>query len=578
MFLLSRISRLMSFVVLTMLGLFIQAADMSYVAPSIIIDEVETVEDITSCMPDEGLYDVRISFAEHILPAMRTKLLTEAFTHERALRIEKLNLSNNSLTESPLLTGLAHLSKLDLDHNNLMHPPVLTGLVRLRALYLHDNRLVEPPVLTGLGCLEYLDLSYNQLEQPPVLTGVQRLEHLKLSYNRCSLPPVLTGMVHLRCLDLSNCQLTDPPVLSGLVSLKSLYMSRNQLSRPPVLTGLINLMTLDLDHNHLIEPPVLVGLQNLQCLTIAHNQLDTPPVLAGLVELGSLNLSYNQLVRPPVLLGLINLRDANFERNRLVQPPVLRGLINLSRLDLDHNWLVQPPVLAGLQNLSILNLSHNQLAEPPVLTGLVNLISLTLDHNYFNGLLRQLFSQRPVVIPLTLIERLDLAHLGAPHVIEQLEDEIESTRLVDIATPGVDTVPFFLTHDTITRLPIPKANPLTRAAILHTMNVVESWRYWRGRGMSAHDYDAKLQDAEPVRIEEDIYTVTPEHARLFMRDRDIPDDSITAILDGFESNEVNVTALLTKMAATQAWPSSTFSSPGFSDVSEDVLNELCPIS
>ena len=135
----------------------------------------------------------------------------------------------------------------------------------------------------------------------------------------------------------------------------------------------------------------------------------------------------------------------------------------------------------------------------------------------------------------------------------KLEGEVigVSTNLIDIATPGVDTRPWFLYQASLAALPVPRRNPLTGRNIVSTMNLAESWRYWRNRGLSAADFDSRLTEAEPVELENG-YTVTREVAQEFLRERGISDERVAAILQALPEGDINVAALLAAMAGRAA--------------------------
>lgn len=319
-------------------------------------------------------------------------------------------------------------------------------------------------------------------------------------------------------LDLSENQLILPPVVTGLLNLQRLNLSVNQLRRSPVLTGLIHLRELDLTGNQLRQSPVLIGLTHLHTLDLTGNEIIQPPVLTGLAHLQKLTLSCNRLRQPPVLAGLVNLQELALSENQLIQPPVLTGLIHLNELYLSQNRLTYPPVLTGLPELEVLLLRRNPL-------------------------------QQPVRIPRALFDRLHHDLDEASYVLTDDEAALgAATNLVDIATPGVDTVPFFLVQETLSALPVPKINPSTRRQILQSMNLAESWRYWRDHGVREADFDARLRELEPVAYEANLYTVERQVARDFMRDRGFDESAITAIFRTFSDENVNVTALLDAMA------------------------------
>lgn len=325
-------------------------------------------------------------------------------------------------------------------------------------------------------------------------------------------------------------------------------------------------------------------------LDCSGNRLIKPPVLTGLINVHFLDLHGNNLVEAPELTGLANLAHLDLHGNNLVAAPILTGLINLRFLNLSSNQLRLSPVLSGLANLKCVFLQTNRLVQPPVLTGLTQLEALWLHDNDFNRLLLAMrFRVEPVVVPLALADTLNLnfgyPFLPIPYQIEQSGVNGGPETLVDITNPGVDRArPRFLTRRSFDLLPEPKLNPFTRLPIPQTMNLVDSWRYWRDQGMHPEDFDSKLKEAEPVALQENVYTVTPVVARAFMQERAIDETRIKAVLSRFKGDEINVTALLDLMHMPELEELDCTVSDehaalyAFAQVSEDLCNASCTIS
>lgn len=299
--------------------------------------------------------------------------------------------------------------------------------------------------------------------------------------------------------------------------------------------------------------------RSIKKLDLDDNQLELSPVLRNLTALKCLLMRKNSLTQPPVLTGLGALELLLLDSNRLSEPPLLDGLSSLTYIDLSYNRLVSSPLLNGLVNLQCLLLSYNQLHQPPVLNDLINLSHLDLMNNPL---------ATPAIIPLALLGVIDEKYIRAPYRFDRQALVGAPTRLVDIATPCVDTVPFFLSKGTVVRLTAPKCNPLTSRRIVQAMSLVVSWRYWRDRGVAADAFDEKLQEIEPVLHEENVYTVDRRDARAFMQERGVSDVRIGAILDRLRDDEVNLGALLGAMRDPHI-PDSLL---------ERVVDEFVPIS
>ncbi|XP_053321101.1 platelet glycoprotein Ib alpha chain [Spea bombifrons] len=113
------------------------------------------------------------------------------------LKLEDLNLANNSFDKLPKLSQLNSLVKLDLSNNRIVTVPdaAFHGLKKLKSLYLQANKIQDLPdkVFEGLQLLETLDLSSNELWQVPqhLIYDSVRMEKFHLSGNRLTEIPDL---------------------------------------------------------------------------------------------------------------------------------------------------------------------------------------------------------------------------------------------------------------------------------------------------------------------------------------------------------------------------------------------------
>jgi len=199
--------------------------------------------------------------------------------------LQRLNLSNNQLTQIPLeeLAQLTNLQRLDLHKNHLTHiPPELAQLTNLQHLDLHTNQLTHiPPELAQLTNLQYLDLYENQLTQ---------------------IPPELGQLTNLQNLDLSGNQLTQiPPELGQLTNLQNLQLHKNQLTQiPPELGQLTNLQYMSLSKNPLLTPPSEVVAQGTEAVLSFLQELSREHVFryeAKIILVGETNMGKSSLLR-----------------------------------------------------------------------------------------------------------------------------------------------------------------------------------------------------------------------------------------------------------------------------------------
>ncbi|KAM3927281.1 platelet glycoprotein Ib alpha chain [Leptodactylus fuscus] len=118
-----------------------------------------------------------------------------SFEIDLQLKLEELNLANNTLTALPKVSELPTLTTLQLSNNRITTIPAnaFTGLKKLTRLELQHNYIqsLDEEVFEDLQAVIHLDLSYNQLTQLPdrLLSNVVNLEKLYLSWNKLTKIP-----------------------------------------------------------------------------------------------------------------------------------------------------------------------------------------------------------------------------------------------------------------------------------------------------------------------------------------------------------------------------------------------------
>ncbi|EHA97834.1 Leucine-rich repeat-containing protein 33 [Heterocephalus glaber] len=304
-------------------------------------------------------------------------------------RLQKLDLSGNSLTEdmaSLMLQNLSSLEAVSLARNTLMRldESIFEGLENLTELDLQRNYIfeIEGAAFDGLTLLRRLNLAYNNL--PCIVDfGLSQLRVLNISYNSLEwfLASRQETSFELEMLDLSHNQLLFFPLLPQCSKLHSLLLQDNSMgfykdlyntSSPQDMVAqfllvdgnVTNVTTVDL-----WEEFASSNLPALRFLDMSQNQFQYLPdgFLKKMPSLARLNLNRN-------CLATLYFRE---------REPV--G--TLAELDLSHNMLSElrlAPGLAGcLRSLRLLNLSDNQLLGVP--TGLFadasNLTTIDLSHN-----------------------------------------------------------------------------------------------------------------------------------------------------------------------------------------------------
>ncbi|XP_062127778.1 insulin-like growth factor-binding protein complex acid labile subunit [Drosophila sulfurigaster albostrigata] len=209
-----------------------------------------------------------------------------ASSAEKVLKLEQLDLSNNSISEliENQFELLRNLLDLNLSGNKIsvLKSAHFAGLTSLRYLHLQSNGKLELTEHTfeALKQLKMLDLSYNGLENlDPNLFGYKQMNKQGL-YE-------YSPMGHMRQLKLDGNKLQhlDPRAFEKLPFLKELCLSNNALRVLPegLFVPTKKLKVLDMRHNQLtdISSDNLKSLNNAKVLLINYNQLTTLPDLNG---------------------------------------------------------------------------------------------------------------------------------------------------------------------------------------------------------------------------------------------------------------------------------------------------------
>ncbi|XP_062133159.1 TLR4 interactor with leucine rich repeats-like [Drosophila sulfurigaster albostrigata] len=205
---------------------------------------------------------------------------------EKVLRLKKLDLSNNCISEliENQFELLGELEILELSGNRIttLKSAHFAGLTSLRHLHLASNYNMEliGHTFEALEQLETLDLSYIFLENlSPHLFGFKQVN----KKGRYKYLP----MVHMRKLSLTGNMLQHlhPRTFKKLPFLDTLLLADNALRVLPagLFVPIRNLRMLDVGHNQLIKisRDLLEALSKITVLQIDYNQLSYLPDLNG---------------------------------------------------------------------------------------------------------------------------------------------------------------------------------------------------------------------------------------------------------------------------------------------------------
>ncbi|PLW48663.1 hypothetical protein PCANC_04914 [Puccinia coronata f. sp. avenae] len=306
----------------------------------------------------------------------------------------------NQINELCCFSHLQNLEKLDLSQNSLTTLEQLSCLKHLRELKVDDNLISDVSGLYSVDSLIKLSMKGNRTKKLNFeLAQWNHLEVLNLDRNQIS---EVTGLHHLKSvylLNLDRNQLYSLTIEEPMPKLRVLRVNENRLESLEV-SKLVNLRTLYIDNNDLMEISGATRLRKLENLSVRDQRggelsltlkqvrdvkriyLGGNPLPAAFPTCQFYNLLYLELAMcqcqslPADLANLIpNIRTLNLNYNFLKDLSPLKNLRRLERLtivgsrvkSLDRGLL---GVLESLPELELLDLRQNPLCSsfyPPLL-------------------------------------------------------------------------------------------------------------------------------------------------------------------------------------------------------------------
>ncbi len=119
-------------------------------------------------------------------------------------KVEKLNLSNNKISDLSALAKLTRLTDLHLGFNQISDLSALNELKQLKNLTLYSNQISDVSALKELTHLTGLNLSENKINDVNPLGELKRLTTLNLGFNRISDVSILVELHQLTRLHLED--------------------------------------------------------------------------------------------------------------------------------------------------------------------------------------------------------------------------------------------------------------------------------------------------------------------------------------------------------------------------------------
>ena len=209
-------------------------------------------------------------------------------------KLEKLVLSNCSLSTISALSDLTSLTYLDLSNNTLRDITAISSMNGLTELYLQANVLTSIDSLSSCKELIKLNVSHNSLDSLSPVYSTTSITWLDASQNAISSIDGIAGLTKLSNLYLSHNKLSDLSSVANCTFLKELAVASNQLENITSLSALNELQFLDFSHNLVIDLPVWDKSSKLVTIDGSYNKIKSLDSLSGLNYLNNVYMDYNE--------------------------------------------------------------------------------------------------------------------------------------------------------------------------------------------------------------------------------------------------------------------------------------------
>ena len=207
--------------------------------------------------------------------------------------LERLTLSNCSITSITPLAPMENLLYLDVSGNTVRNLEPISSMKKLETLYIQRNAVNDLSAISGNQALLDLDVSYNSLTDLSVAFSLLKLQKLNANYNTVSSLSGISKLSELTYLDVSNNAISDVAPLAECTKLENLNIASNSISDIQSLSTLVNMTDFVFSHNKVTTLPSWKKSCQLRNITGDHNDIRSLSPLAGLSRLNCVYMDYN---------------------------------------------------------------------------------------------------------------------------------------------------------------------------------------------------------------------------------------------------------------------------------------------
>ncbi len=211
-------------------------------------------------------------------------------------KIIGLKIKGYDLEEIPAeIAVFKSLNILNLSNNNIEKTSLISNLWQITALNLSQNNIKNLDFLKNLAAIKWLNLQFNKIKSIKYLSKVKQISKLYLDNNNISSINVISKLKSLRELSAANNNIIDIEPVSKLLKLKSLDFSNNKIVDISPLRKLKKLEEINLSRNKIQEVPDNLELNDSVSLNISNNKITSKKTIQKLNYSG-LNATGNPLL------------------------------------------------------------------------------------------------------------------------------------------------------------------------------------------------------------------------------------------------------------------------------------------